>query len=56
MCSRKREGSSKSIWFPANFQQTSDPRNKTGDKNVRVREAPGYGGPCMGSQDPSSAL
>ena len=39
---RKREGSGKSMWFPAIFQQTGNPRNKSADKNMRVREGPGY--------------
>lgn len=39
---RKREGSGKSMWFPVIFQQTGNPRNKSADKNMRVREGPGY--------------
>lgn len=39
------------MWLPAIFQQTGNPRNKSADKNMRVRE-----GPCMSSQSPSTAL
>lgn len=33
---RKKEESSKSTRFPANHQQVSNPRNNSGDRNVRT--------------------
>lgn len=55
-CTPGKGRASKSIWFTAAFQQTDNPRNKSVDKNVKVRGGSGHGGPSLTSHGPSTTL